>query len=82
MSQGAPTSPGTPSIPLSAELQALEEVLEIARHDLHTLLTCDHPPPGADILIDHERGVVADLEWLVWDARSRVAMRSFAAMVI
>jgi len=47
--------PGTPSIPLSAELQALEEVLEIARHDLHTLLTRDHPTPGADILIEKER---------------------------
>jgi len=76
------TPPPPPSYTLVQELEALEEVLNIARGDLRTLLTCDHPPPEADILIDRERAVIADLEWLVYDARSKIVMRALAAMVI
>lgn len=54
-----------------AELQALEEVLEIARKDLKDLLNSVgdeylEPPMLSHII--HEQQVVADLEWLWVDA--------------
>jgi hypothetical protein len=67
---------------LAQELEALEEVLDIARTDLRTLLTCDHLPVGGDVLIDHERAVVADLEWLVYNVRSKIAIRELSALTI
>ena len=70
----------TPPVLLHQELQALTEVLDIARRDLHQLLRCDHLPLGHDVLIEHERNVVADLEWLVHDARSKIAMRELAEL--
>ena len=76
----AAISPQRAGAPLQEELKALGEVLEIARQNLKTLLTCDHPPPGADILLLAQ--FLADLEWLVWDARSKIAMREFAKMLL
>ncbi len=66
--------------PLRQELQALEEVLDIAREDLRKLLTCTHLPEDGIALITRERTIVADLEWLVYDASSRIAMRELAAL--
>jgi len=62
------------------ELQAFEEVLDIARKDLRTLLTRDHLPPGGAALIERERKVVADLEWLVYDATTKIAMHELAKL--
>ena len=66
--------------PLRQELQALEEDLDIAREDLRKLLTCTHLPEDGIARITHERTVVADLEWLVYDTSSRIAMRELAAL--
>ena len=67
-------------LPLQRELQAFKEVLDIAREDLNLLLTCAHLPEDGLARITHERKVIADLEWLVYDTRSKIAMRELAAL--
>ena len=66
--------------PLQQELQAFKEVLDIAREDLNFLLTCTHLPEDGIARITHERKVIADLEWLVYDASSKIAMRELAML--
>jgi len=65
---------------LQQELQAFREVLDIAREDLRKLLTCTHLPEDGIALITRERRTVADLEWLVYDASSKIAMRELAVL--
>ena len=65
---------------LQQELQAFREVLDIAREDLNLLLTCTHLPEDGIALITRERRTVADLEWLVYDVSSKIAMRELAAL--
>jgi len=65
---------------LQQELQAFREVLDIAREDLNLLLTCTHLPEDGIALITRERRTVADLEWLVYDASSKIAMRELAVL--
>jgi len=65
---------------LQQELQAFREVLDIAREDLNFLLTCTHLPEDGIARITRERKVVADLEWLVYDVSSKIAMRELAVL--
>lgn len=65
---------------LHQELQAFGEILNIVREDLNLLLTCAHLPEDGIARIAYERKVVEDLEWLVYDTSSKIAMRELAAL--
>ena len=67
---------------LYAELQFLSETLILARKDLKDLLLCDHPPDNKECLVDHELGVIADLEWLICDVRNKILLREFSSLKI
>ena len=69
-----------PQYSLTQQLTSFEEVLGIARKDLNTLLTCDHPPQEVDLI--HAFCAVADLEGLVYDIRCKIAMREISSMTI
>jgi hypothetical protein len=47
------------------ELQALVEILEIAKLDLHRLLIADHVPFDTSDKIAKERKTIADIEFLI-----------------
>tara|TARA_B100000768_G_C11271449_1_gene373660 strand:- start:37 stop:291 length:255 start_codon:yes stop_codon:yes gene_type:complete len=58
-----------------AELNALFEILDVCKNDLHVLLTQDHPP--ADLLkrIEQERSTMDDIEYLITDLKAQMACK-------
>lgn len=57
------------------ELQALVEILEIAKFDLHRLLIADHVPFDISDKIAKERKTIADIEFLIYDIRVELALK-------
>ena len=57
------------------ELQALVEILEIAKLDLHRLLIADHAPFDISYKIAKERKTIADIEFLIQDIRVELALK-------
>tara|TARA_R110001592_G_scaffold240106_1_gene500102 strand:+ start:272 stop:496 length:225 start_codon:yes stop_codon:yes gene_type:complete len=66
---------------LPQELKFLKEALYVARGSLRALLMCDHLPPEGLALVERERVVVADLERLVYDTTTRIAMCELAGII-
>jgi len=57
------------------ELQALVEILEIAKLDLHRLLIADHVPFDISDKIAKERKTIADIEFLIQDIQVDLALK-------
>ena len=57
------------------ELQALVEILEIAKLDLHRLLIADHVPFDISDKIAKERKTIADIEYLIHDIQVELALK-------
>ena len=57
------------------ELQALVEILEIAKLDLHRLLIADHVPFDISDKIAKERKTIADIEFLIHDIQVDLALK-------
>ena len=55
--------------------QALVEILEIAKLDLHRLLIADHVPFDISNKIAKERKTIADIEFLIHDIRVDLALK-------
>ena len=55
--------------------QALVEILEIAKLDLHRLLIADHAPFDISNKIAKERKTIADIEFLIHDIRVDLALK-------
>jgi hypothetical protein len=55
--------------------QALFEILEIAKLDLHRLLVADHVPFDISDKIAKKRKTIADIEFLIYDIRVELALK-------
>ena len=56
------------------ELQALVEILQIAKLDLRRLLIADHVPFDVSEKIAKERKTISDIEFLIHDIRVELAL--------